>query len=191
MAISAVTIDAADVNLALSTFPRRLAAGTSRAINQTLVETQGFMTTAIADSTGLPPLYVGPLLGLKRASAGTLQGEVNATGKAAAKLIPVIQLQARQVGRGPNVPGGVTFRFAGVGKTLPNAFIATMRSGHRGVFSRTGKRRLPIVEEKGPSLRTIFGMNAEKGRAYADGRLGVHIARELDVVAEGGTPADV
>ena len=37
-------------------------------------------------------------------------------------------------------------------QTLPHAFMATMSRGGKGVFVRTGKKRLPIVRKTGPSV---------------------------------------
>ena len=37
-------------------------------------------------------------------------------------------------------------------QTLPHAFTATMSRGGKGVFVRTGKKRLPIVRKTGPSV---------------------------------------
>lgn len=179
-----ITVDTRGVDALLGALPTRLVTGTARAINRTVVQTRAFMVSAMAADTGLPPLIIDPALTVKRAAPGRLEGEVAATSRQAAKLIPILQLQARQIGRGPNRSGGVTFRFGGVTKTIPDAFIATMRrTGHRGVFTRRGKSRLPIIEEKGPALRTVFGMSSEKGRAFAQADLATNVAQELETVA--------
>jgi len=39
---------------------------------------------------------------------------------------------------------------------LKNAFVATMKSGHKGIFVREGKARLPILEKKAVSVRHMF-----------------------------------
>jgi len=41
-------------------------------------------------------------------------------------------------------------------KVYEKSFIATMASGHRGIFMRVTKARLPITELHGPSIRSIF-----------------------------------
>ena len=51
---------------------------------------------------------------------------------------------------------GVSYRKGKGRSRIGGAFIATMRSGHRGVFKRAGKSRLPIVELKGPSIVLVF-----------------------------------
>lgn len=39
---------------------------------------------------------------------------------------------------------------------MESAFIATMPSGHKGVFRRKGPSRLSIIELRGPSVGGIF-----------------------------------
>jgi len=51
---------------------------------------------------------------------------------------------------------GVSVRLKGGLTRHANAFIATMRSGHRGVFQRVGRLRLPIFEKFGPSIPQVF-----------------------------------
>lgn len=55
--------------------------------------------------------------------------------------VPLIHYQARQTKR-----KGISVNVKGQRKYLPKAFIATMRSGHRGVFQRDTNKRLPIRE---------------------------------------------
>jgi Prophage minor tail protein Z (GPZ) len=54
---------------------------------------------------------------------------------------PVIAYPARQTRKGVKVSIN-----QGSNKLIKSAFIATMRSGHRGVFKRASKSRLPIKE---------------------------------------------
>lgn len=55
--------------------------------------------------------------------------------------MPVSAFRTRQTARGVSA-------FINVGKTsfIKSAFLATMKSGHQGVFFRQGKTRLPIDE---------------------------------------------
>ena len=68
------------------------------------------------------------------------------------RRIPLIAFQARgpepSRGRGK----GVSYRLPTGRGRAPNAFIATVGAGHRGVFKRLSKGRLPIIELFGPSL---------------------------------------
>lgn len=70
-------------------------------------------------------------------------------------------------------------RGARVGRhTFPGAFDATMRSGHRSIFVRTGKGRLPL-EEKLVSIDIAPGVVAE-AQAQARTRLSDVLLQELN-----------
>jgi hypothetical protein len=43
-------------------------------------------------------------------------------------------------------------------KTIPGSFVATMKSGHVGLFKRIGKKRLPIKELYGPQPALLLGI---------------------------------
>lgn len=52
---------------------------------------------------------------------------------------------------------GVAFSIKkGERKTIKSTFLATMRSGHTGVFKRTSKKKLPIKEFYGPSTMQLI-----------------------------------
>lgn len=57
------------------------------------------------------------------------------------ETMPVASFPYRQVKRGVSVAIN-----QGQRKLIKSAFVATMKSGHRGVFRRVGKSRLPIEE---------------------------------------------
>ncbi len=50
-------------------------------------------------------------------------------------------------------------------RLLPHAFIATMKSGHKGIFIRETIKRLPIKEKFGPDLRLML-INPKMMRLY-------------------------
>jgi hypothetical protein len=93
---------------------------------------------------------------------------------AVASRIPLIHFGAK--GPEPSRGRGKGVRARTNRALYPGAFIATMRSGHRGVFrrlpvlrSRKGKPRqapaLPIVELFGPSIAHVFVKHIAAGRA--------------------------
>ncbi|MBA7613751.1 hypothetical protein ES703_21007 [subsurface metagenome] len=65
---------------------------------------------------------------------------------------------------------GVSYRISRtVGrKTIEHGFIATMPSGHRGVFARGDLSRLPIGEKRGPSIWKIITGTAGLLKAAVD-----------------------
>lgn len=174
-----IQMDARDVTELLTRLPGRIPRATSKALNLAEEDTRAFMAREMGAMTGLPARFVQTRMATVKATAERLEAETNAMTARSAYLIPILQLRARQVGKGPNIPGGVTFRFDGQTKTIPNAFIYTMRSKHRGVFSRRGKSRLPIIEEKGPAWRTVFELREEAGKAFAEKALAIRVEEQL------------
>lgn len=178
-----VSLESTELRSALAALPGRLLGAVSRAINGTLTAANDVMVARISGEVGLPPLIVQKALKVYRATPDHLSGQLSARTREASKRIPILQLRAKQVGRGPTVPGGVTFQLAGQAGTLPHSFIATMPSGHRGVFTRRGRKRLPILEEKGPAIRSLFNVNEPAVRAIAERDVAERLERELQVVA--------
>lgn len=74
---------------------------------------------------------------------------------------------------------GVTARMQGATHRYPEAFIATMRSGHVGVFQRKRTARLPIRELFGPSIGRVFIKFRALGRARAIEALQKNIQSEF------------
>ena len=85
---------------------------------------------------------------MKRANINHLESSVTASGK----RLPLIDFGARQRKVGVSV-----MVIRGQRKVVAHAFITTMRSGHEGVFRRTGKERLPIQELVSLSVPKMFG----------------------------------
>lgn len=72
------------------------------------------------------------------------------------KPIPLSAYPSRQTSKGVSVHVNAT----GSRKVVKGAFLATMKSGHKGVYSRMGKKRLPIEEHFSSSIAHVFN-NAE------------------------------
>lgn len=105
---------------------------------------------------GLKAATIKKALRIKRAAPGNLKATIVASGRP----IPLVQFSARQTAK------GVSVNVLNGRKVIAGAFIATMPSGHRGVFVREdggshkkvnkgGKvqwHQLPIRELYGPSV---------------------------------------
>ena len=81
---------------------------------------------------------------------------------------------------------GVSYRISRTAgrKKIEHGFIATMPSGHRGVFARGQPTRLPIKEARGPSIWKIITDTAGLLRACTDAagdRLGKLINDQIGV----------
>jgi hypothetical protein len=93
---------------------------------------------------------------IKRATSGSPEVIVRCSGRP----IPLIQFSARET------RAGVSVSVKNGRKLIKGAFIATMPTGHTGVFIRVGKQHkkingkwhgLPIKELYGPSIPAAFG----------------------------------
>ena len=91
--------------------------------------------------------------------------------------IPLIRYRARQTKK------GVTYQVmrAGTRKRIRDGFIATVPSGHTGVFERRYPKRLPIFEHLGPSIASVF---SEHEAADASRDASILLAKNLDVQVE-------
>lgn len=87
--------------------------------------------------------YITRALTLRRAKGsdiGDMEWSIEVSGEA----VPLVAYPARQMRKGVSVEVN-----RGKRTLIKGAFISTMRSGHKGVFRRDGKARLPIKELRG------------------------------------------
>ena len=90
---------------------------------------------------------VGNTMIVYKANAGRVEATVMSKGR----RTPLLKMGARQTKK------GVTVRIGKERKLIPSAFIATMKSGHKGVFRRLTKKSLPIKELWTISIPEGFG----------------------------------
>lgn len=159
-----ITVDDFKLREGLRRPPENIVA---RALNRSMVWVHTRTVRAVAADLGVPQRRIDDRILLSPATPGRLTAVINVTGR----RIPLVEFGARETAR------GVTYRIGGQGRSLADrAFIATMKSGHRGVFRRltaagplpkVGKRaerqraarlmvgRLPIYELFGPSVPRV------------------------------------
>ena len=118
---------------------------TSRALNKAAAQTKTQASKSIRQIRNLKAGTVNKQMRVRKASRVKAESAVIATGAA----IPLRDYGARQTAR------GVTFRVnKGKRSLLRGAFI--VRSIGQHVFTRKGKKRLPIIKRVGPSLPSTF-----------------------------------
>ncbi|MGH8519860.1 MAG: phage tail protein [Gammaproteobacteria bacterium] len=99
----------------------------ARALNKTASQAKTQAAREIRTHYNISTRVIGRHIELSRATPATLVAALKATGD----KLPVIAFQARQTKR------GVTVQIKrGRRRLIPHAFIATLRSGHKGVFAR-------------------------------------------------------
>jgi len=134
-----------------------------RALNRAIGSSNTAMVRVIAGDLGVKQGVVKERIRVELATPARLRARLYAN----AKRIPLIDLGAKGPEPSRGRGRGVTVKGASGRRTIPNAFIATMRSGHRGVFERaagsSGRRgpapmrsQLPIRELFGPSIWKVF-----------------------------------
>ena len=110
--------------------------------------------------------------------------------------IPLIDFGARGPEPSRGMGRGVTYRNPGGSRNrAPHAFIATMPSGHRGVFERIGTQHkigpggkrtgLPIRELMGPSLVKVFLKFMPRAEERAREALTENLRHEIDYALGG------
>jgi hypothetical protein len=151
---------------------KRFSRAMNTAVNDTGRQTLTFAARSVAKEAGLTAGATRRQFGLRRSTPATLTATVRATGFA----IRLIEFKARQTRR------GVTANAWGQRKLYPKSFIATMRSGHRQVFVRKGRARLPIKALWGPSVPGVMAQDAIHSaiESHAAERLQTNIGRQID-----------
>jgi hypothetical protein len=158
-----------------------------RALGRTTTSSRAFMASAISRDTG--------------ARVGKVKEEIKArvdpdglvaTVSISGKRLPLIEFRATGPDPSRGRGRGVLATVEGQRKRYPNAFIATMRSGHRGVFTRVGQglrksagarsRNLPIAELFGPSLARVFSKFLPLGAQQAETALAKNLEHEFQFV---------
>jgi len=163
-----MTVTLEDTNALIAdfrNFPGTTTRAMVRALNRAIASGRTFMVRELARDTGLRSTDLRAALSMREATFDKPEARLATT----LKRIPLVKFNAR----GPEPSGGrgqgVSYRLPSSKGRVPTAFIATMRSGHRGVFVRSSKltlranqfkgftrKRLPIRELFGPSLGHVF-----------------------------------
>lgn len=122
----------------LQAYPKAAQQSLLRSINRTLPGSRERWQRDIREKVNLSAAAVKRRFHIKRANFNRKKGEIIVSRQA----VGLIDYDAKQTQR------GVTFRvIRGASRQrLEHAFIATMKSGHKGVFTRKGKERTPIRE---------------------------------------------
>jgi len=164
-----------------------------RALNRALDSGRTVLVRAIArDLGGIKQAAVRDAIRTTPATADRLVAQLASD----VRRLPLILFQARGPEPSRGRGRGVTATLGGR-QVYPHAFIATLRSGHRGVFqrrppsrSRAGGPRsapgLPIVELRGPSIGHVFDTYTPEALRRAQEQLVKTLRSELRFAASRG-----
>jgi hypothetical protein len=161
----------------------------ARALNRSIGSASTIMSREMAGDLGLKVGDVKTEMRVKEARPDDLVARLSVSGK----RIPLIKFGAKGPEPSRGRGRGVTARLSGGRNRYPNAFIATVGSGHRGVFIRKASllrkspgawgKNLPITELRGPSLPHVFRKFLPIGLARGQEQLAKNLAHELSFAA--------
>jgi hypothetical protein len=162
-------------------FPKAIA----RALNRAGTSTRALMASKTASDMGLKVGTVRDEIKIERATENKPIVRLRVSGK----RIPLIEFRARGPEPSRGRGRGVTARLPAPGAgRYPHAFIATTRSGHRGVFERydaagragqRGPRGGRVYQLHGPSIPKVFNKYTPEGLARGEESLKKNLVHEL------------
>ena len=156
-----ISSDFDKVSIEFSKYANNIDRATASALNKVAAQANTEGKKAITEQYTIKRSEIKPRL--KRARRNSLRAELEVYSKKLGISLP--KFKARKLKRGVKV----TVK-KGSAKLLPGAFLATMSSGHRGVFYRQGEKkfmskgryagksfkRQQIVERFGPNVPVLF-----------------------------------
>lgn len=143
-----IKLDSKEVEKALKEAPKAAEKAAIRTLNRTADKARVAASKAVRETYNIKAGDLSKSVKITRASQSKLETVLTIVGKP----VGLIAFAARKIAK------GVTYKIlkSSGRDRLPHAFIATMKSGHRGVFERTGKARLPIRERKFITMPSVW-----------------------------------
>ena len=158
--IEAVSAD--EVIADLSGYPNKLSKASVRSLNRALVAGRTEMARAIASDAGIGVRDVTKAMSQRKATLERAEAAFGAT----LRRIELIHFKARGPEPSRGKGRGVSYSGAGGKGRIPNAFIATMQSGHRGVFKanpdRYMRQQKPTWKKKRHAIVELFGSRSDR-----------------------------
>ncbi len=170
-----ITVDAKDVGEFLDLAPEKTSLAMFRAVKKGSEKTFTKSARIAAKDLGLKNTLIRKFMELVPPTFKTLTGKIFAE----TDRVPLIHFNPKQRGTGKSFPGiiasnkkrkrsgGVKYKLKGGKAFLPGGFIATMPTGSRGVFARTGRTRLHIEEKFGPSINWVLNRHKKELESFA------------------------
>lgn len=139
-------------------------AAIARALNRSIASAKVVGVREISRDLGVTQANLRDKIGTTEARPDALRARLTAS----TKRIPLVDFNATGPEPSRGQGRGVSAKLGRTRTRYPQAFLATMKSGHRGVFKRHTAKRLPIVELHGPSIGRVFlkyvGVMLARGR---------------------------
>jgi hypothetical protein len=144
-------------------------------LNDTASHVRALAVRGIRDKWNVQAAELRRRIRITKATVNRLQAVVAADGEP----IPLTAFNPRRIRKGVSVA-----IVKGKRTLIRSGFITTMRSGHRGVFVRAGRQRLPIIERKAITVPSQWNQkiaeHQREGQAYLQKRLQSRLNRLID-----------
>lgn len=154
MTAEAITFESTRVEAWVKVAPKKFSLAALRALKKATKSAHTDSSRIVAKDTGLKVGEVRKRLRRIDPNGRTLAGAVLGSFRRLSLIL--FKAKGPEPSRGR---GRVTARSGGKRAAIPHAFIATMKSGRRGVFKRKGHSRLPVGELLGPSVGRVLDRN--------------------------------
>jgi len=162
-----VTVNSAETARAFDRLQASAPQAIVRALNRSIASAKTAMVRVIAQDTGLKQADVRERVWVREARPDRLVAALQAS----PARLPLLLYGATGPEPSRGQGRGVRARLKGGAGRYPHAFLATMASGHRGVFQRSKTGRLPIGELHGPSIVRVFEKHVAVGTARGEEQL--------------------
>jgi hypothetical protein len=139
---------------ALGRFPEKAKKAMVRAINRAVEGARTDAVKKVCEAYVIKPSDVRKTIVIARANSRKMEARIISTGRP----IPLMKFKVNPKKPGDRKKIVIAGVKMGTAAQMPHSFIAQMKSGHIGVFSRaTGAPRLPIEQKYGPSVPQMMG----------------------------------
>lgn len=132
----------------------------ARSLNRAITSLRAEAARKVTATLNVKASVVKDAVVLGKANASEALTEMKATINITGRPIPLFEFVTKidrvNTGAGPRQEVYVKVIKGRPAKLVYNAFVATMSSGHEGVFKRVGSERLPIQEKFTTSVTDIF-----------------------------------
>jgi len=143
-----IKVDSLDVQRLLRQSPQIAEKSLVRTLNRTADKARVAGSRAVRETYNIKAGDLRKSIRMYKASRSRMEAQLSITGKP----VGLIAFAAKQTIK------GVAYKIlkAAGRKRLPHAFIAKMKTGHIGVFERSGSDRLPIEERKFITMPSVW-----------------------------------
>lgn len=187
-----IEVDDRRVTRAFQEAPRKTSIALLRSLKSGTKSAHTLAGRVVAKDMGIKVGDAKDSIRLTLPTGATMTGEI----AGGLKRIPLIKFGARGPEPSRGRGRGVTYRGRSGSKRIPKAFIATMPSGHRGVFVRTTSRAvrrgpppnrsaLPIRELFGPSIGRILDKHKKEILARGEEQTTKEFVRQIGNILGG------